>query len=169
MIDITREPLTGAGAQGILRPVSDRLEPVSAASRDVGISAGADLLARLETFGDLPGGAAVVTPPGDLACDLLIHVSVQDPGEPASETTVERAFLNGLRRAAALGLDSIACPPLGTGAQGLDAESAARAMGRALREHRLQSSLPARIVLAVASDYEEDVFARLLKETGDEA
>jgi len=148
------------GARGILRPVSDSLQPVSSTSRDLGHSAGAQVLDRLAGLGELPPGGALVTPPGRLPCDFLIHVSVMGQGEAVDQRTVEQAFLNGLRRAAALGLESVATSPLGCGARGLDAESAAVAMEKAVQTHRLASSLPARIVIAVSSDYELDVFQR---------
>lgn len=162
MIVVTRGTLAGAGAQAVLRPVSDALEPVSRASREVGLSAGPGVQARLDGWGDLPSGAAAVTPPGDLPCDVLIHVSVQERGEAASAQLIERAFLNALRRAAALGIESIATPPLGSGARGLDAEASARAMLRGLREHRSRSVLPRIITVVVPGDYEEDVFRRVL-------
>jgi len=37
-------------------------------------------------------------------------------------------------------------------------------MARALQRHRAESELPDRIVVAVANDYEHDVFTRLLTE-----
>jgi O-acetyl-ADP-ribose deacetylase (regulator of RNase III) len=162
MILVTRGTALDAGAQAVLCPVSDALQPVSAWGRDVGRSAGPALQERLDRWGDLPSGAAAVTPPGDLPCDVLIHVSVQERGESASEQLVERAFLNALRRAAALGIESIATPPLGSGAQGLDAEASARAMRRGLMEHRARSHLPRTITVVVSGDYEEDVFRRVL-------
>ena len=148
------------GAAGILRPVSDALEPVSSVSRDLGLSAGPSVLDRLAGLGELPPGGALVTPPGELPCDLLVHVCVMERGEPVDPRTVEQAFLNGLRRAGAMGLESLASPPLGCGARGLDAEGAAAAMRRALETHRMASPQPERIVIAASNEYELDVFLR---------
>lgn len=161
---ITRCDPTRTTAQCILRPISTDFHPVSGVSRDIGLSAGAELLSRLDEYDEIPNGAAVVTPAGALPCEVLIHVSIQDREEPTSGAAVERGFLNGLRRAAALGLESLVTPTLGMGATGLDAEGAAQAMGRALSQHRLDSDLPGRIEIAVASDYELDVFTRLVTE-----
>ena len=147
-------------AEGILRPVSDGLEPVSSVSRDLGIAAGPPVLDRLAAVGELPAGGALVTPPGGLSCDLLIHVSVMGRDDPVDPRTIERAFLNGLRRAGAMGLRSLVTPPLGCGARGLDAERSAAAMRGALETHRMASSLPERIVIVVSSEYELDVFRR---------
>lgn len=160
MIEVLLGSPEAVGVEGILRPVSDALEPVSSISRDLGISAGPEVLDRLAAVGELPPGGALVTPPGGLACDLLVHVSVMGRGEPVDPRIVEQAFLNGLRRAGAMGLQSLATPPLGCGAQGLDAERSAAAMRRALDTHRTASRLPDRIVFTVSSEYELDVFRR---------
>lgn len=160
MIEVLVGPPETMGAAGILRPVSDGLEPVSSVSRDLGLSAGPAVLDRLAGLGELPAGGALVTPPGELSCDLLVHVCVLERGEPVDPRTVEQAFLNGLRRAGAMGLESLASPPLGCGARGLDAESSAAAMRRALDTHRMASTQPGRVVIAVSNEYELDVFRR---------
>ncbi|NNM32795.1 MAG: hypothetical protein HKO53_06995 [Gemmatimonadetes bacterium] len=164
MIEVVVGSPETMGAEAILRPVSDALEPVSTVSRDIGIAAGQEVLDRLGALGELPPGGALVTPAGHLRCDFLVHVSVMGRGEPVDADTVERAFLNGLRRAGAMGLSSLAAPPLGCGAQGLDAERSAAAMRRAVETHRMASPLPDRVVIAVASEYELDVFRRAFSE-----
>lgn len=160
MIEVVVGSPESMGVEGMLRPVSDTLEPVSTVSRDIGIAAGQEILDRLGALGELPPGGALVTPAGHLHCDFLVHVSVMGRGEPVDPDTVERAFLNGLRRAGAMGLTSLVAPPLGCGARGLDAERSAAAMRRALETHRMASPLPRRVVIAVANEYELDVFRR---------
>ena len=75
---------------------------------------------------------------------------------------MRRGLVNGLRRLAEWGIESVAMPPLGTGAGNLDAEESARVMIPAIREHQLASARPLRVAIVVESDYEYDVFRRIV-------
>ena len=50
------------GCEGILRSVSSTLEPDTPFSRSLELAAGASASERLKSMGDLPVGAAVITP-----------------------------------------------------------------------------------------------------------
>jgi hypothetical protein len=54
-------------SEGILRSVSSGLEADTPFSRELGIGAGPGVLERLRAMGDLPVGAAVITPAGELS------------------------------------------------------------------------------------------------------
>ncbi len=144
----------------LLRSVGTDLEACTSVGARVGAEAGEAVLVRLRGFGELPIGAAVVTPGGRLPAPLLIHVVVRSSIDPISEARVERAFRSGLRQATEWGVESLGVPPLGVGAGNLDAEVSARVMCAVLRDHLERNPLPREVVVAVASCYEEDVFTR---------
>lgn len=162
MIQVRIGQLADSTGEGVVRPISGHLEPVTAESRDLLAAAGGVVQLRLEQCGELPAGAAVVTPAGNLPFPFLIHVAVQSVAEPATAPLIQAAFLNGLRRAEALGLERVSTPPLGTGAGCLDAEGAAEAMNEAWGIHRRNSAPPMSLEVVVGSAYEEDVFLRLM-------
>ncbi len=166
MISVRRENLAAADVECILRSVSSSLEPLTAIGREVGDAAGQTLIDRIEQIGDLPVGGAVITPAGDLSASFIIHVAVQSHDEPVSVGGVRKALLNGLRRASTMGIETLALPPLGTGAGNLDAEAAAGVMLEVLREHMENEEHPREVTVMVATEYEQEVFASYLGETG---
>jgi O-acetyl-ADP-ribose deacetylase (regulator of RNase III) len=166
MIRITTDPLAELEVAVLLRPIRSDLAPVTAASRDVNEAMGprpAEMLGRL---GTLPVGSAVLTPAGELRSDYIVHVVVMSEDEPQTAATVDKALRNGLARAADLGLESIALPPLGLGVGLTEPELPAAALLQILVEH-LESDLPPdEVILAVTSDFEADLFSGLIHGSG---
>lgn len=158
MIRVELTDPEGLETEGILRPTTSTLDGASPASRRLESAAGPDLSRRLDQTGDLPSGAAAITPAGDLACAFLIHAVVQTPDEPVSKATVRRALLNGLRRADEWGLESLGILPFGIGAGNLDAEASAEITAQVLQEHLLTVDTLEEIVIAVSSEYESQAF-----------
>lgn len=168
MIRIRRGRLGEAATEAVLRPVRSDLAAVTSAGREVGLDAGADVAARLDGLGDVPVGGAVVTPGGELAATFLIHVVVQAPEQPMTEATIQRALVNGLRRAREWGITSLALPPIGIGAGSLEPERRARLMVGVLRDHGRQGGDPRDLEIVVETEYEEEIFQREVRATGDE-
>jgi serine/threonine-protein kinase len=127
------------------------------------LEAGAVVAERLRATGSLPVGAAVITPGGDLPVAFLIHVVVQSAEEPVRKEGVRLALQNGLRRAQEWGLDSLALPPLGTGAGNLGAEESAEVMVPLLLDHLQRFQHPREVVIAVVDEYENEVFRRAVE------
>jgi len=157
-IDVMNDDLITADVECVVRAVGSNLEAVTSLSRAVGAAAGADLEERIERMGDLPVGGAVITPGGELRADFMVHVVVQSGEEPVTASGVRKALANGLGHACRLGVETIAIPPLGTGAGNLDAEAAAAAMVPVLREHLEREDYPKRVVIVVANSYELGAF-----------
>ena len=99
MISVRRGHLDEADTEGVLRSVRSDFAGVTGASRRVEASVGERVRARLEGMGELPVGGAVVTPGGDLRAAFVIHVVEESPEESASALGIQRALVNGLRRA----------------------------------------------------------------------
>jgi O-acetyl-ADP-ribose deacetylase (regulator of RNase III) len=117
--------------------------------------------AHLLDLDDAPIGSAWLSPAGPLHASFLIHLVVQGRDEPVSPESVRLALTNGLRRAAAFGIESVALPPLGVGAGNLDHEQAARIVVEVIAAHLEQGRPPAVFEVVVQSEYEEDVFRRV--------
>lgn len=156
--------LADQAVDAVLRPIRSDLAPVTPASRDVGLRAGAAVEERLASTGHVPVGGAVLTPAGDLTASFVIHAVVMGADEPQSRQSVERALRNGLARAADWEIDSLAMPPLGLGAGSMDPEEGARGFAEVLSEHVRAGGPPREIVVVVTSDYERELLGRLLDE-----
>ena len=164
MIEVRRENLATADVECILRSVGSTLEPLTAIGREVGEAAGEALADRIEQIGDLPVGGAAITPAGNLSASFIIHVALQSHDEPVSLGGLRKALLNGLRRASTMGIETLALPPLGTGAGNLDAEAAAGVMFEVLRGHMESEEHPREVTVMVATEYELQAFASHLGE-----
>ncbi len=164
MIEVRQENLVTAGVECILRSVGSRMEPLTAIGREVGAAAGEAVIERIEEMGDLPVGGAVITPAGDLSAAFLVHVALQSQEEPVSRGGLRKALRNGLRHACRMGVETMALPPLGTGAGNLDAEAAATVMLEVLRGHMGEEEYPSEVTVMVATEYELQAFASRLAE-----
>ena len=164
MIRVRVGALADQSEEGVLRPVRTDMSPVSSAGRDIEHRAGEAVAARLLGMGSLPIGGAVITPGGLLAAGFLIHAVVCSDEEPETAQSVERALKNGLRRAADLGLQTLALPPLGMGVGNLEPEDTARAMVEILLDHIDQGRAPLDITIVAPSEFEATVFERLVTE-----
>jgi O-acetyl-ADP-ribose deacetylase (regulator of RNase III) len=166
VIDVRQEDLVTADVDCILRSVGSSLEPLTAIGREVGAAAGEGLLERIELMGDLPVGGAVITPAGNLSASFVVHVALQSHEEPVSVGGVRKALLNGLRHICRMDIETLALPPLGTGAGNLDAEAAADVMFDVLRGHMESEKYPREVTVMVATEYELQAFASQLENPG---
>lgn len=144
----------------LLRSVGEGLDGITPLSRQIGLAAGEEVVARLRQMGEAPVGAALVTPGGDLGVAFLIHLVIRSVDEPISPSGVTRALRNGLRQAAGWELEELILPPLGLGAGNLTAETSARVTLEVLRDHAGESPFPSRVTIPVPGPYEEELFLR---------
>ena len=145
--------------EAILRSVSASLEADTPFSREVELRFGRGLTERLQAMGELPMGAAVITPGGDLPCDFIIHLVLHSDEEKITPVRLRRSLENGLRRAGEWGIESLLLPPLGTGAGNLDAQEAAQVMVPVLSNHVESTRLPLDVLVLAGSAYEGQVFS----------
>jgi len=149
----------GHAPEAILRSVSSSLDSDTPFSRMVEVGAGPVLAERLEALGELPLGAAVITPAGNLPSPFLIHVVVRSMEEAVTPAVLRLAVTNGLRRAREWGVASLLLPPLGTGAGNLDAQESADIMIPLLVHHLNEGTDLSRVIVLVSSEYEREVFS----------
>jgi O-acetyl-ADP-ribose deacetylase (regulator of RNase III) len=169
VIEVRLGELADADAVAILRPVSADWTAVTAATRRLELKAGEAVAEQCRRLGELPVGSAAITPAGGLTAQFLVHVVVRSLDEPVSPASVRRSLQNGLRRLSEWAVDTVAMPPLGTGAGNLDAEEAAAAMLPVITEHAAEHDFPKRVHVLVENEYELQVFeAALEKQRGTE-
>ncbi|MGH7506891.1 MAG: macro domain-containing protein [Longimicrobiales bacterium] len=162
MIRVVRTSLEETDAAAILRPVSAEWDAVTPTMRRLELAAGPSVGEQCQRLGELPVGSAVITAAGALRAQFMVHAIVRSVDEAVSASGVRRALQNSLRRLSEWAIDSVAMPPLGTGAGNLDAEEAALTMLPALVEHMHESAHPRQVDICVDTDYERDAFARAL-------
>lgn len=150
-------------SEAILRSVSSELEPDTAFSRELGILAGPRVAERLQALGELPVGAAVITPGGELPVGFIIHVVLQSVAERVTPQALRSALQNGLRRAEEWGLKTLALPPLGTGEGKMDADEAAAIMVPLISDHLQRFETPREVLIVVGTGYERDVFVQAVE------
>jgi len=162
MIEVRTGELTDAEVSALLRPVCADWSAVTPSMRRLELAAGAELAEQCRRLGELPVGSAVITGGGDLSAEFMVHVVVRSREEPVSPATVRRALENGLRRLEEWGIESVALPPLGTGAGNLDAEESASVVAPILLDHLRTAGRPLRVLIVCENEYERDVFERAL-------
>lgn len=163
MIDVVLADIATVECAAIMRPVSAEWDPVTPAMRRLELVAGEVVAQQCSAMGELPIGSAVITSAGGAHAEFMVHVIVRSVVEPVSESVVQRALLNGLRRCVEWGIESLALPPIGTGAGNLDAEEVAQLMIPLIIEHMRDHPYPARVKLVADSEYEQAAFEQMLR------
>jgi len=154
--------LVSVVADAVVRPANGNLEATTPALRRLELAAGPGFRELCRVQRELGVGAAVVTPSGELAAELVVHAVVMTRAEPVTAAGVRRAAAAALRQAGQWRIETLALPPLGTGAGQLSVEEAADAIGLALADRAPGAEYPAHIVVVVETDAEREIFeARL--------
>jgi len=122
------------------------------------LAAGPLLEHRLRDVGEVPVGSAFITPAEQLDASFLIHLAVEGPGEAPTPAILRRALLAALRHAQEWGVVSLAMPPLGGGAGGVDPEADAEATLPLLKEALARSEHLADVEIVLAGTLEEEAF-----------
>ena len=159
MIRVMHAPLEDAETAAVLWPVTAEWDAVTAPMRRFELAAGPEPAEQARRLGELPVGSAVITSAGNLRTQFMVHAIVRSMDEPVSAPGVRRALQNGLRRLAEWAIDSVAMPPLGTGAGNLDVEESAQMMIEALTEHMREATHPSAVEIRVDSEYDREAFA----------
>lgn len=159
MIRVVHAPLEEAETAAVLWPVAAEWDAVTAPMRRFELAAGPEPAEQARRLGELPVGSAVITGAGNLRAQFIVHAIVRSMDEPVTAPGVRRALQNGLRRLAEWAIDSVAMPPLGTGAGNLDAEESAHMMVEVLSEHMRDATHPSAVEIRVDSAYEREAFA----------
>ena len=162
MIEVRTDDLAFTQADAIARPVDAELRATTPLMRRLEMAGGDALLKHLRVNEPLAVGSAVVTPAGGLGIELLIHGVVSSDTEPVSRASVRQAVSSALQRAADWGIEHLAITPFGIVVGNLDIEDSADVIAEALRRHRQIAKHPSRITIVVETEFEREVFERLV-------
>jgi O-acetyl-ADP-ribose deacetylase len=110
-------------------------------------------------------GDAIVTPAGRLAARVVIHAVSLERDRRTSAPAIDAAARSAMRRAAELGLFSIAFPALGTGIGGFPLEEAAQIAVDAVRDELQTPSSVEHVVFALRGAAAYEAFAKAIVET----
>lgn len=163
MIDVVMGDIADFGASAIMHPVSAEWDPVTPAMRRLELAAGDAMAEQCARIGELPVGSAVIGSAGDVKAEFMVHVIVRSAVEPVTESGVQRGLQNALRRCLEWGIESIAVPPIGTGAGNLDPEEVAQLMVPIIFEHMQESRFPAQVYLVGETEYERAAFQQQMR------
>lgn len=141
MIQVVVDDLAFLEVDAVLRPASDRLDPVTPSISRLDQLAGEQFAAQRRIQQPLVVGAAVVTGAGALTAKFVVHAVIQSTQIPADADTVRRALVSAWQRAADWELESVATPLVGTGAGQLSIEEAALLLEQTSRLSRFPSLL----------------------------
>jgi O-acetyl-ADP-ribose deacetylase (regulator of RNase III) len=151
-------------SDAIVRPATARLDATTPMVRRLEQIGGPEFQRRLRINRDLAVGAAVVTGAGgDLAAEFVIHAVIQSDTEPATATSVRRAWQSALERAVDWSFARVSTPPLGTGAGNLSLEDASEIMVSVLKTHLTTADYPVEVTVVVESPVEREVFEAALR------
>jgi O-acetyl-ADP-ribose deacetylase (regulator of RNase III) len=151
-------------SDAIVRPATARLDATTPMVRRLEQIGGPEFQRRLRINRDLAVGAAVVTGAGgDLAAEFVIHAVIQSDTEPATATSVRRAWQSALERAVDWSFARVSTPPLGTGAGNLSLEDASEIMVSVLKTHLTTADYPVEVTVVVESPVEREVFDAALR------
>jgi O-acetyl-ADP-ribose deacetylase (regulator of RNase III) len=159
MIEVRVGDLVAAAAGAVVRPVASDFSPVTPALRRLDEAAGEGVREQCARLGELPLGSAVITAAGAIEADFMVHVAIRSTTENTTPAVVRQGMLNALRRISDWAIESVAMPPLGTGAGNLDAEESAEAMIPVLVDHMRAEPTPSRVTVIVEDGYQEAAFA----------
>ena len=163
MIEVVLGDIAAIRASAIMHPVSAEWDPVTPAMRRLELVAGSEVAEQCSKLGTLPVGSAVITGAGAANAEFIVHIVVRSLLEPVTESVVQRGLQNGLRRCVEWGIETVALPPIGTGAGNLDAEEVAQLMVPVMFDHMQAAQYPSAVVLVAENDYERNAFEQMLK------
>ncbi len=164
MIHVVVDDLAFHASDAIVRPATARLDATTPTVRRLEQIGGPEFQRRLRVQRDLAVGAAVVTGAGgDLATEFVIHAIIQSDTEPATASSVRRAWQSALERAAAWSFVRLSTPPLGTGAGNLSLEDASEIMVQVVKAHGAAADYPAEVTVVVETPLEREVFEAALR------
>jgi O-acetyl-ADP-ribose deacetylase (regulator of RNase III) len=167
VIEVRVDDLAFYDGEAIVRPVTADLAATTPLLRRLEVAAGDGLQAQLRKQEALPVGAAVVSPAGALAVELIVHAVVSSDDEPVSVHSVRRALASALQRTVDWQIAAVAIPPFGLGAGNLEIEDSAAILAEVLAEHvGAGARFPEVITVIAETDEEASILSENLREKG---
>lgn len=161
-IEIVVGNLLEAEADAIVNPANSRGLMGGGVAGAIKAAGGAAIEEEAIAQAWTPIGEAVYTTAGHLDYEGVIHApTMEEPGMEATAEAVEAATRAALRLAENIGLESIAFPGMGTGVGGLDYETAASVMIRAITS--FEGERLKRVVLVARDEFLAEAWREALR------
>lgn len=158
MIRVQVGDLAFAAADALVRPATTLLEPTSTVLRNLEAIAGPSFARQIQPSQELEIGAATVTGAGELDVEFVVHAIIRSQREQVSIAGVRRALQSVMERAVDWQFNTLALPPVGTGAGNLTLDTAAETMADVIVMHQRLHPFPSDVVVVVATEEERAVF-----------
>jgi len=127
-IELYKGDITRLETDAIVNAANNHLWMGAGVAGAIKRAGGNQIEAEAVEKGPVPVGEAVVTTAGSLKARYVIHAAVMGQDLTTDADKIRQAIINSLRRAAELGIVSLAFPALGTGVGGFPVEECARVM-----------------------------------------
>ncbi len=163
MIRVVADDLASLPTDAVVRPTTDRLEPITPELRRLEQLGGPTLWKQLRVSKPLEVGVAVVTAGGDLPAEFVINAVIRSDQEPVTPDGVRHAIKSVLQRATDWGLGTITTPLIGVGAGNLDVEDAARILIDVLASDLPHATHPSEVCIVVESDVDREIVEAFLR------
>lgn len=160
-LTVLEADITQLDVDAIVNAANDRLWMGGGVAGAIKRAGGQEIEDEAVRKGPVTVGDAVVTGAGRLKARHVIHAVTMGQDLQTSAETIRQATRSALRRAAELGLRSIALPALGTGVGGFPLGTCAKLMVEAAREEIAIGSLE-RVVFTVRGEEARRAFAAAL-------
>jgi O-acetyl-ADP-ribose deacetylase (regulator of RNase III) len=154
VIQVVVDDLAFVAVDAVLRPATDRLDPVTPSISRLDQAAGDRFAEQRRIQQPLDVGAAVVTGAGELTSKFVVHAVIQSERTPASSDTVRRALVSAWQRATDWELETVATPLVGIGPGQLTLEESAELLRRTSDDQASRSRFPARLLIVVEDETE---------------
>ncbi|MBI4504318.1 MAG: macro domain-containing protein [Chloroflexi bacterium] len=160
-LTVLEADITQLDVDAIVNAANDRLWMGGGVAGAIKRAGGQEIEDEAVRKGPVKVGDAVATGAGRLKARHVIHAVTMGQDLQTSAETIRQATRSALRRAAELGLRSIALPALGTGVGGFPLGTCAKLMVEATREVIATGSLE-RVVFVVRGEEARRAFAAAL-------
>lgn len=160
-LTVLEADITQLDVDAIVNAANDRLWMGGGVAGAIKRAGGQEIEDEAVRKGPTKVGDAIVTGAGRLKARYVIHAVTMAQDLQTSAEIIRQATKSALRRAAELGLRSIALPALGTGVGGFPLATCAKLMVEAAREETATGSLE-RVIFAVRGEEARRAFAAAL-------
>lgn len=159
VVEFAKGDITDAEVDAVVNAANTGLMLGAGVAGAIRRKGGPAIQQECDRIGPIPLGEAALTGGGNLKARFVIHAAGMHLGGGVTAESCAAATRNSLLRAEEKQLCSVAFPAIGTGVGGLNLESCARVMLRAVREH------PSRFVERVLFVLYDDAALRAFEHT----
>jgi O-acetyl-ADP-ribose deacetylase (regulator of RNase III) len=166
-VSLRQGDLTEAEVDAIVNAANNDLQLGSGVAGAIRRKGGPKIQAECDRIGPIAIGEAATTTGGKLKARHVIHAASMRLGGATSEQNLRASTRNSLRRAAELGIESIAFPAIGTGIAGFPMDRCAQVMLEEVRAHLSGATSLKRVEFVLLDRPALEIFEQALEKIRD--